>query len=123
MVLWEGVGWKKVGMGELIVPSKVKVVYMKGIAKVHPDKVCDGFFTILIPSSCFPPFLLFSFLMILRMELLITARMTIDTAHSHNRTAHDQRSGLRGAERSVGWIQTRERALTGFGGLGETIES
>lgn len=40
-VLWEGVGWKKVGMGELIVPSKVKVVYMKGIAKVHPDKVCD----------------------------------------------------------------------------------
>lgn len=39
-VLWEGVGWKKVGMGELIVPGKVKVVYMKGIAKVHPDKVC-----------------------------------------------------------------------------------
>lgn len=40
-VLWEGVGWKKVSMGELIVPGKVKVVYMKGIAKVHPDKVCD----------------------------------------------------------------------------------
>ncbi|KAL9036504.1 MAG: hypothetical protein Q9214_006103 [Letrouitia sp. 1 TL-2023] len=38
-VLWEGAGWKKVGMGELIVASKVKVVYMKGIAKVHPDKV------------------------------------------------------------------------------------
>ena len=47
-VLWEGIGWKKVGMGELIVPGKVKVVYMKGIAKVHPDKVCDelfGFFS------------------------------------------------------------------------------
>ncbi|KAL9610264.1 MAG: hypothetical protein Q9167_005035 [Letrouitia subvulpina] len=38
-VLWEEAGWKKVGMGELIVASKVKVVYMKGIAKVHPDKV------------------------------------------------------------------------------------
>lgn len=40
-VLWDGIGWKKVGMGELIVPGKVKVVYMKGIAKVHPDKVRD----------------------------------------------------------------------------------
>ena len=39
-VLWEGSGWKKVGMGELIVAGRVKVVYMKGIAKVHPDKVC-----------------------------------------------------------------------------------
>ncbi len=39
-VLWEGSGWKKVGMGELILASKVKVVYMKGIGKVHPDKVC-----------------------------------------------------------------------------------
>ena len=39
-VLWEGSGWKKVGMGELILPGKVKVVYMKGIGKVHPDKVC-----------------------------------------------------------------------------------
>ncbi|KAI4136208.1 MAG: hypothetical protein LQ341_005783 [Variospora aurantia] len=38
-VLWEGSGWKKVGMGELILPGKVKVVYMKGIARVHPDKL------------------------------------------------------------------------------------
>ena len=38
-VLWGGSGWKKVGMSELIVPGKVKVAYMKGIAKVHPDKV------------------------------------------------------------------------------------
>ena len=38
-VLWEGSGWKKVGMSELIVPGRVKVAYMKGIAKVHPDKV------------------------------------------------------------------------------------
>ncbi|KAL8668809.1 MAG: hypothetical protein Q9168_006578 [Polycauliona sp. 1 TL-2023] len=39
-VLWDGSGWKKVGMGELILANKVKVVYMKGIGKVHPDKVC-----------------------------------------------------------------------------------
>ncbi|KAL9009275.1 MAG: hypothetical protein Q9173_005678 [Seirophora scorigena] len=38
-VLWKGSGWKKVGMGELILPGKVKVVYMKGIARVHPDKL------------------------------------------------------------------------------------
>ena len=38
-VLWEGAGWKKIGMGELILPGKVKIQYMKGIAKVHPDKV------------------------------------------------------------------------------------
>lgn len=38
-VLWEGAGWKKVGMSDLVMPNKVKVVYMKAIAKVHPDKV------------------------------------------------------------------------------------
>ena len=38
-VLWADSGWKKVGMGELLNPSKVKINYMKGIAKVHPDKV------------------------------------------------------------------------------------
>lgn len=38
-VLWSDSGWKKVGMGDLLLPGKVKVVYMKGIAKVHPDKV------------------------------------------------------------------------------------
>ncbi|MCJ1310417.1 hypothetical protein MMC25_004081 [Agyrium rufum] len=38
-VLWEGSGWKKIGMSELIIPGKVKVHYMKGIAKVHPDKL------------------------------------------------------------------------------------
>lgn len=39
-ILWEGSGWTKVTMGQLVVPGKVKVVYMKGIARVHPDKVC-----------------------------------------------------------------------------------
>jgi len=38
-VLWGDSGWKKVGMGDLLLPGKVKLVYMKGIAKVHPDKV------------------------------------------------------------------------------------
>ena len=38
-VLWEGAGWKKVGMSELVVPGRVKVVYMRGIGRVHPDKV------------------------------------------------------------------------------------
>ena len=39
-VLWEGSGWKKVGMHELVVNSKVKIHYMKAIGKCHPDKVC-----------------------------------------------------------------------------------
>lgn len=38
-VLWEGSGWKKVGLHELVVANKVKIVYMKAIAKCHPDKV------------------------------------------------------------------------------------
>ena len=38
-VLWESAGWKKVGMGDVLAPNKVKIIYMKGIAKVHPDKV------------------------------------------------------------------------------------
>jgi hypothetical protein len=42
-VLWPEAGWKKVGMHELVVNSKVKITYMKGVAKVHPDKV-GGFF-------------------------------------------------------------------------------
>ena len=41
-VLWEDSGWKKVGMGDVLLPGKVKLVYMKGIAKVHPDKVGEG---------------------------------------------------------------------------------
>jgi hypothetical protein len=38
-VLWEGSGWKKVGLHELVMANKVKVAYMKAIAKTHPDKV------------------------------------------------------------------------------------
>lgn len=38
-VLWPEAGWKKVNMSELIMPNKVKINYMKGIGKVHPDKI------------------------------------------------------------------------------------
>ncbi|SLM37898.1 Ubiquitin-associated/translation elongation factor EF1B, N-terminal, eukaryote [Lasallia pustulata] len=38
-VLWEGSGWKRVGLSELVVPGRVKVVYMRGIGVVHPDKL------------------------------------------------------------------------------------
>ncbi|KAK3373597.1 hypothetical protein B0T24DRAFT_527246 [Lasiosphaeria ovina] len=40
-ILWEGSGWKKVGLHELIVASKVKIIYMKAIAKTHPDKIAQ----------------------------------------------------------------------------------
>jgi len=38
-VLWEGSGWKPVGMGDLLEPPQVKKVYMKANLLVHPDKV------------------------------------------------------------------------------------
>ncbi|KAI0122926.1 hypothetical protein BJ170DRAFT_704172 [Xylariales sp. AK1849] len=38
-VLWEGSGWKKVGLHELVMANKVKIHYMKAIAKTHPDKL------------------------------------------------------------------------------------
>lgn len=38
-VLWDESGWKKIGMHELVMNGKVKINYMKAIAKVHPDKV------------------------------------------------------------------------------------
>ncbi|TKA69681.1 hypothetical protein B0A49_07412, partial [Cryomyces minteri] len=38
-VLWPEAGWKKVGMADLVLPGRVKVVYMRAIAKVHPDKM------------------------------------------------------------------------------------
>ncbi|KAJ6002176.1 hypothetical protein N7499_001959 [Penicillium canescens] len=38
-VLWPEAGWKKVSLAELVLPNKVKIQYMKGIGKVHPDKI------------------------------------------------------------------------------------
>lgn len=38
-VLWDELGWVKVGMSELVMEKQVKIRYTKAIAKVHPDKV------------------------------------------------------------------------------------
>jgi len=38
-VMWEGSGWKTVGMHELVQNGKVKISYMKAIGKTHPDKL------------------------------------------------------------------------------------
>jgi len=38
-VLWPELGWKRVGMHELVTESQLKVRYVKAIAKVHPDKL------------------------------------------------------------------------------------
>ena len=82
-VLWDGSGWKKVGMSELIVPGKVKVAYMKGIAKVHPDKVSH-----LLRSnqhlSALQPYL--------RNDWLMPALKA--SPNSNDGTSHDQWRGL-----------------------------
>ncbi|KAF2023351.1 hypothetical protein EK21DRAFT_81133 [Setomelanomma holmii] len=41
-VLWPEAGWNKVNMGDLVMPNKVKIIYMKAIAKVHPDKISQS---------------------------------------------------------------------------------
>ncbi|PWN94076.1 hypothetical protein FA10DRAFT_264667 [Acaromyces ingoldii] len=38
-VVWDGLGWKKVGMHELVTDAQVKRNYMKAIGKLHPDKL------------------------------------------------------------------------------------
>lgn len=52
-VLWEGSGWKKVGLHELVMANRVKIIYMRAIAKTHPDKV--SFFFTCAPSTPPPP--------------------------------------------------------------------
>ena len=42
LILWPEAGWKKVSMAELVLVNKVKIVYQKAIAKVHPDKVISS---------------------------------------------------------------------------------
>ncbi|WP_285183749.1 J domain-containing protein, partial [Mycobacterium tuberculosis] len=37
----EGSGWKTVGLHELVMANKVKISYMKAIAKTHPDKLAQ----------------------------------------------------------------------------------
>ncbi|KAL9093610.1 MAG: hypothetical protein Q9159_000139 [Coniocarpon cinnabarinum] len=41
-ILWADAGWSKVNMGDLVLPNKVKIIYMKAIAKVHPDKIAQN---------------------------------------------------------------------------------
>ncbi|KAK9363159.1 hypothetical protein V1504DRAFT_446473 [Lipomyces starkeyi] len=38
-ILWAETGWAKVNMADLVVPKKVKINYMKAVAKTHPDKI------------------------------------------------------------------------------------
>jgi hypothetical protein len=54
-VLWPEAGWTKVGMQDLVMANRVKIVYMKAIAKVHPDKVCSvlSFYLSAWCSPCF----------------------------------------------------------------------
>jgi hypothetical protein len=49
-VLWPEAGWNKVGMQDLVMPNRVKIVYMKAIAKVHPDKVCGFCLCSIMPA-------------------------------------------------------------------------
>ncbi|KAK7056238.1 auxilin-like clathrin-binding protein required for normal clathrin function [Paramarasmius palmivorus] len=45
-VLWPELGVQKWGMSELVTEGQVKIKYMKAIAKVHPDKLSAGSFTV-----------------------------------------------------------------------------
>ncbi|KAJ3184788.1 hypothetical protein HDU85_001466 [Gaertneriomyces sp. JEL0708] len=38
-VLWDGAGWKAIGLSELVTPQQVKKAYVRAVAKVHPDKL------------------------------------------------------------------------------------
>ncbi|KAK9455526.1 hypothetical protein V1511DRAFT_497995 [Dipodascopsis uninucleata] len=38
-ILWKESGWTQVSMADLVIPKKVKITYMKAIAKTHPDKI------------------------------------------------------------------------------------
>ncbi|KAF5094494.1 hypothetical protein D0Z00_003503 [Geotrichum galactomycetum] len=39
VLLWPELGWKKISLADLVLPKKVKINYMKAVAKTHPDKV------------------------------------------------------------------------------------
>ncbi|KAK9468515.1 hypothetical protein V1512DRAFT_259682 [Lipomyces arxii] len=41
-VLWAEAGWTSVHMADLVMPKKVKINYMKAVAKTHPDKVAQS---------------------------------------------------------------------------------
>jgi len=41
-ILWPELGWRKVGMAEVVSKGQVKGAYVRAIAKVHPDKLNAG---------------------------------------------------------------------------------
>lgn len=41
-VLWSGCDWTPVATADLVVPRKVRIVYMKAVARTHPDKVLSS---------------------------------------------------------------------------------
>ena len=107
-ILWPEAGWKKVGMHELVVTNKVKIVYMKAIAKVHPDKVRQAFFFFFffffppylqfyIEFSYDPLFFSFSFFSLLFpfrrgriiYRLIVIHDENLDPDHRHHGTAND----------------------------------
>lgn len=38
-LMWPELNWKKVSLADLVLPKKVKINYMKAVAKTHPDKI------------------------------------------------------------------------------------
>jgi hypothetical protein len=38
VALWEGAPWEPVGMAKLVVAARVKIIYLKAVRVVHPDK-------------------------------------------------------------------------------------
>lgn len=47
-------------------------------------------------------------------RLILTCQTYTDPPHGHDGAANDQRSGVRGAERSLGRVQARKWALSRF---------
>lgn len=41
-VLWPECQWQPVPLSDLVVPKKVRVVYMKAVARTHPDKISSN---------------------------------------------------------------------------------
>ncbi|KAF8551237.1 hypothetical protein OG21DRAFT_1513018 [Imleria badia] len=41
-ILWHELGWRKVGMAEVVSKGQVKGAYVRAIARVHPDKLNAG---------------------------------------------------------------------------------
>lgn len=96
LVMWDGSGWKKVGLHDLVIAAKVKVVYMKAIARCHPDKV-SSVLTVLS--------LLVAKLLMLHVAADSTGRLDRGQAHRRIRLQHSQRElgQVQGGEWHVDW--------------------